>query len=177
MAGRVVQPVEGDGRTDAGSGNAKKLKKKPTVPVVTDEQQAYDGRAEGEVHAGGVVGEEDDEGESAHSAALSRRRSMHEVARGPLSPNTPRPTLSLRPSNITSSGHEREPVSTSMELEGKEDEEHDEADEDGTIIAHSPQRPVHSPQRPYRPATQNCKFRRIGSGLFESNLPRQCVQS
>ena len=101
LAGRVVQPVEGDGRTNAGSGKqAKKLKKKPTVPVVTDEQQAQDGRAEGEVHTGGVVGEEDDEGESAHSAALSRRRSMHEVARGPLSPKTPRPTLSLRPSNI-----------------------------------------------------------------------------
>ena len=68
-----------------------------------------------------------------------------------LSPKTPRPALSLRPSNITSSGHEREPVSTSMELEGKEDEEHeyngDEADEDDTIIAHSPQTPVHSPQR------------------------------
>ena len=28
-----------------------KLKKKPTVPVVTDEQQVHDGRAEGEVHA------------------------------------------------------------------------------------------------------------------------------
>ena len=65
LAGRAVQPVEGDGRTNAGSGKqAKKLKKKPTVPVVTDEQQAHDGRAEGEVHAG-VVGEEDDEGESA----------------------------------------------------------------------------------------------------------------
>ena len=58
LAGRVVQPVEGDGRTNAGSGKqAKKLKKKPTVPVVTDEQQAHDGRAEGEVLAGGVVGE------------------------------------------------------------------------------------------------------------------------
>ena len=35
LAGRVVQPVEGDGRTNAGSGKkAKKLKKKPTVPVV-----------------------------------------------------------------------------------------------------------------------------------------------
>ena len=38
-----------------------------------------------------------------------------------------------------------------MELERKEDEEHEyngeEADEDDTIIAHSPQRPVHSPQR------------------------------
>ena len=68
-----------------------------------------------------------------------------------LSPKTPRPTLSLRPANITSSGHEREPISTSMELEGKEDEEHEyngeEADEDDTIIAHSPQRPLHSPQR------------------------------
>ena len=94
LAGRVVQPVEGDGRTNTGSGRqAKKLKKKPTVPVVTDEQQAHDGRAEGEVHAGGVVGEKDDEGESAHSAALSRRRSMHEVARGPLSPKTPRPYI------------------------------------------------------------------------------------
>ena len=31
LAGRVVQPVEGDGRTNAGSGRqAKKLKKKPT---------------------------------------------------------------------------------------------------------------------------------------------------
>ena len=50
LAGRVVQPVEGDGRTNAGSGKqAKKIKKKPTVPVVTDEQQAHDGRAEGEV--------------------------------------------------------------------------------------------------------------------------------
>ena len=89
LAGRVVQPVEGEGRTNAGSGKqAKKLKKKPTGPVVTDEQQAHDGRAEGEVHAGGVVGEEDDEGESAHSAAMSRRRSIHEVARGPLSPKT-----------------------------------------------------------------------------------------
>ena len=36
LAGRVVQPVEGDGRTNAGSGKqAKKIKKKPTVPVVT----------------------------------------------------------------------------------------------------------------------------------------------
>ena len=87
LAGRVVQPAEGDGRTNAGSGRqAKKLKKKPTVPVVADELQAHDGRAEGEVHAGGVIGEEDDEGESAHRVALSRRRSMHEVARGPLSP-------------------------------------------------------------------------------------------
>ena len=38
-----------------------------------------------------------------------------------------------------------------MELEGKVDEEHEyngeEADEDDTIIAYSPQRPVHSPQR------------------------------
>ena len=38
-----------------------------------------------------------------------------------------------------------------MELEGKEDEEHeyngDEADEDDTIIAHSPQTSVHSPRR------------------------------
>ena len=152
LAGRVVQPVEGDGRTNAGSGRqVKKLKKKPTVPVVTDEQQVHDGRAEGEVHAGGAVGEEDDEGESVHSAALSRRRSMHEVARGPFSPKTPRPALSSRPSNITSSGHEREPVSTSMELEDKEDDEHeyngDEADEDDTIIAHSPQTSVHSPRR------------------------------
>ena len=72
LVGRVVQPVEGDGRTNAGSGKqVKKLKKKPIVRVVT---------------------------------------------RGPLSPKPPRPTLSLRPSNITSSGHEREPVSTSMEL-------------------------------------------------------------
>ena len=77
---------------------------------------------------------------------------MHEVARGPLSPKTPRPALSLRPSNIASSGHERDPVSTSMELEGKEDDEHeyngDEADEDDTIIAHSPQTSAHSPRRP-----------------------------
>jgi hypothetical protein len=112
---------------------------------------------------------------------LSRRRSMHEVARGPLSPKTPRPALSLRPSNITSSGHEREPVSTSMELEDKEDDEHeyngDEADEDDTIIAHSPQTSAHSPRRSLGPATRNCKFRCIGSGLFESNLPRRCVQS
>ena len=61
------------------------------------------------------------------------------------------PALSLGPSNITSSGHEREPVSTSMELEGKEDEEHeyngDEADEYDTIIAHSPQTSAHSPRR------------------------------
>ena len=72
LAGRVVQPVEGGGRTNAGSGkHAKKLKKKPTVPVVTDEQQAHDGRAEGEVHAGGVVGEEDDEGESAQCCIVS----------------------------------------------------------------------------------------------------------
>ena len=38
-----------------------------------------------------------------------------------------------------------------MELEDKEDDGHeyngDEADEDDTIIAHSPQTPVHSPQR------------------------------
>ena len=47
LAGRVVQPVEGDGRTNAGPARqVKKLKKKPTVPVVTDEQQAHDGRAE-----------------------------------------------------------------------------------------------------------------------------------
>ena len=47
LAGRVVQPVEGDGRTNGGSGkHAKKL---------TDEQ-AHAGRAEGDVHAG--VGEE-----------------------------------------------------------------------------------------------------------------------
>ena len=71
LAGRVIQPVEGNGRTYAGSGKqAKKRKKKPTVPVVTDDQLAQDGRAEGEAHAEGV-GEEDDEGESAHSAALS----------------------------------------------------------------------------------------------------------
>ena len=89
LAGRVIQPVEGDGRTSAGSGRqAKKLKKKPSVPVVTDDQLAQDGRAEGEVHAEEGVGEEDDEEESAHSAALSRRRSMHEVARGPLSKDT-----------------------------------------------------------------------------------------
>ena len=91
LAGRVIQPVEGDGRTNAGAGkHAKKLKKKPTVPVITDEQQAHDGRAEGDVHAGGVVGEEDDE---------------------------------------------------EHEYNGQE------ADEDDTIIAHSPQTPVHSPQR------------------------------
>ena len=60
LAGRVVQPVEGDGRTNAGSGKqAKKRKKKPTVPVVTDKQLAQDGRAEGEVHAEEGVGEEE----------------------------------------------------------------------------------------------------------------------
>ena len=69
LAGRVVQPVEGDGRTNAGSG--RQAKKKPTVPVVTDEQQAHDERAEGVVHAGGVVGEEDDEGESAQCCIVS----------------------------------------------------------------------------------------------------------
>ena len=31
LAGRVVQPVEGDGRTNAGSG--RQLRKKPTVPA------------------------------------------------------------------------------------------------------------------------------------------------
>ena len=173
--------MEGDGPTNAGSGRqVKKLKKKPTVPVVIDEQQAHDGRAEGKVHTGGVVGEEDDEGESAHSAALSRRRSMHEVARGPLSPKTPRSALSSRPSNITSSGHEREPVSTSMELEDKEDDEHeyngDEADEDDTIIAHSPQRPVHSPQRSLPTRNTELQVQAHWERVIR-NLPRRCVQS
>ena len=47
-----------------------------------------------------------------------------------------------------------------------------------TQSLHTPHRGPYTPHRgPYRPATRNCKFRRIGSGLFESNLPRRCVQS